>query len=91
MKLRYLREIKEKAKESLTNPTKISKKKAKFNLDSDSDADNGGDIYFTHKGRKLGDFEDDFKERIEVSDDEEDVNKGKLSAEYVENMNFGGG
>lgn len=44
----------------------------------------------THRGRKLGEFEDDFKENIELSDDDL-VEKGKLPAEYVDNMNFGGG
>jgi hypothetical protein len=28
-------------------------------------------VGFTHRGRKLGEFEDDFKEKIEVSSDYE--------------------
>ena len=49
-------------------------------------------VGFTHKGRRLGEFEDDFKEKIEVSsDDERDPDKGRLTEEMVNVMNFGGG
>ena len=50
-------------------------------------------IGFTHKGRKLGEFEDDFKEQIDLSSDDEAAgrDKGKLTEEMVNVMNFGGG
>lgn len=49
-------------------------------------------VGFTHKGRRLGEFEDDFKEKIDVSsDDERDPDKGRLTEEMVNVMNFGGG
>jgi len=73
--------------------TKMTKKRSKFHLDSDDESD-GGDVYmgFTHRGHKLGDFEDDFKERVAYSSDEEaDPDKGKLGEDYVNRMNFGGG
>ncbi len=78
MKLRYLREQKERAKASLlgnNQKVKASRKKNKFNLNSDDESDDQDVMVgFTHRGRKLGEFEDDFKEKIEVSsDDEPDV------------------
>ena len=50
---------------------------------------------FTHRGKKLGldNEDDDFKEKIEMSsDDEQDRHdKGKLTEEMVNQLNFGGG
>jgi nucleolar protein 14 len=50
---------------------------------------------FTHKGRKLGEFEDDFNEKVELSSEDEEEggrrDKGKLTDEMVRGMNFGGG
>ena len=52
---------------------------------------------FTHKGRKLGEFDDDFKEKVDLSSDDDDEDgagrrdKGKLTDEMVRGMNFGGG
>lgn len=102
MKMRYLREQKEHARESLLGNDRhlsvnMSRKRNKFNLASDDESDDqdvlmGG---FTHKGRKLGDFDDDFNEKVELSsEDEEDGgrrDKGKLTDEMVRGMNFGGG
>lgn len=53
-----------------------ARKRARFHLDSDDDSDgNNGEVTlggFTHKGRALDlDQEDDFKDRIEHSSDEE--------------------
>jgi nucleolar protein 14 len=61
MKLRYLREQKERAKQSLLGNVHTARKKTKFNLGSD-DEEQDVMIGFTHKGRQLGQFEDDFKE-----------------------------
>ena len=99
MKLRYLREQKERAKASLlgnNQKVKASRKKNKFNLNSDDESDDQDVMVgFTHRGRKLGEFEDDFKEKIEVSSDDEphvkQRDQGKLTEEMVNRMNFGGG
>jgi hypothetical protein len=96
MKLRYLREQKERAKQSLLGnvPQTKNRRKNKFNLNSDDESDEQDMmIGFTHKGRKLGEFEDDFKEQIELSSDDEAAgrDKGKLTEEMVNVMNFGGG
>jgi hypothetical protein len=55
MRLRYLREQKEQLRQ-----TKVSHKRAKFNLDDlYSDDDNQGeDDGFTHRGRRLEDVDD---------------------------------
>ena len=94
MKLRYLREQKERAKSALlgNNNVKTARKKSKFNLGSD-DEDQDVMIGFTHKGRRLGEIEDDFKEQIDISSEDEGVDrdKGKLTEEMVNRMNFGGG
>jgi len=62
MKLRYIAEQRDRAINQLN--TKTTRKRAKFNLDSDDDKD-GGDVFFgggfTHKG-KLLEVEDDFNE-----------------------------
>jgi len=62
MKLRYIAEQRDRAINQLN--TKTTRKRAKFNLDSDDDND-GGDVFFgggfTHKG-KLLEVEDDFNE-----------------------------
>lgn len=98
MKLRYLREQKERAKASLlgnNQKVKSSRKKSKFNLNSDDESEQDVMVGFTHKGRRLGEFEDDFKEKIEMSSDDEpdvkDRDKGKLTEEMVNRLNFGGG
>ena len=88
MRLRYLREQKERAKQSLLG--NAIRRRSKFNLGSDDEQDTL--IGFTHKGRKLGDLEDDFREKIDQSsDDEEKPDKGKLTEDMVNLMNFGGG
>jgi len=73
------------------NLTRNTRKRSRFHLDSD---DSEGDVQlggFTHRGRALDD-EDDFKEHIEASsDDEADPDKGKLNEEMVNQMNFGQG
>jgi hypothetical protein len=76
-----------------TSHVNQNRRKNKFNLNSDDESDDQDVmIGFTHKGRKLGEFEDDFKEKIELSDDDEqDRDKGKLTEEMVNVMNFGGG
>ena len=57
--------------------TKVSEKRSKFQLDSDDD-DDDAEVFmgFTHKGKKLGDFDDqreDFQEVIEDSSDDEEA------------------
>ena len=44
---------------------------------------------FTHKGKPLA--EDDFDEQISASSDDESPDKGKLTEEMVNTMNFGQG
>lgn len=96
MRLRYLREQKEQLRQ-----TKVSHKRAKFNLDdlySDDDADDGEALGggFTHRGRPLEEV-DDFQDDIPLSSDDDQNNDdhdqklGKLSEEMVMTMNFGGG
>ena len=84
MKMRYMREQRDKAKEKLMQKdqeieerkqaggaqlsTKQTRKRTRFQLDSDDDDDNG-DVFmgFTHKGKLLGngqDGRDDFNEDI---------------------------
>ena len=46
---------------------------------------------FTHKGKKLIDNHDDFNDKIALSDDEQDPDKGNLNEEMVNRLNFGGG
>ena len=88
MRLRYLREQKEQMR-----VTKVTKKRAKYNLDDlysdEEDQHLGG---FTHGGRALAET-DDFNDYIPESsdDDREDQDQGKLNEEMVLNMNFGGG
>ena len=96
MRLRYLREQKEQMKQ-----TKVTRKRAKYNLDDlYSDEDNGGGLGdhlgggFTHGGRPLDNM-DDFQDAIPVSSDDEegadrDQQQGKLNEEMVMHMNFGG-
>ena len=75
--------------------TKVSNKRAKFNLDElyseEEENDLGG---FTHGGKPLENV-DDFQDEIPVSSDDEgndqDNKQGKLNEEMVLNMNFGGG
>lgn len=48
-------------------------------------------VGFTHRGRPLA-MDDDFNEKIaHSSDDEDDKDKGKLTEEMVNEMNFGRG
>jgi hypothetical protein len=88
MRLRYLREQKEQMR-----VTKVTKKRAKYNLDDlysdEEDQHLGG---FTHGGKALAET-DDFNDYIPESsdDDREDQDQGKLNEEMVLNMNFGGG
>ena len=74
--------------------TKTSRKRTKFQLDSDDSEGDGNDVFmgFTHKGKRLMDDHDDFNEQIaQSSDDENDKDKGKLNEEMVNRLNFGGG
>ena len=74
--------------------TKSSRKRTKFQLDSDDEDDDGNDVFmgFTHKGKKLIDEHDDFNDKISNSSgDEDDPDKGKLNEEMVNRLNFGGG
>ena len=75
--------------------TNQTRKRTKFQLDSDSD---NNDVFmgFTHKGKLLTeDAHDDFKEDIsqDSDDDKHDRKnrKGFLNEEMVEKLNFGGG
>lgn len=96
MRLRYLREQKEQLRQ-----TKVSRKRAKYNLDdlySDAEGEDDGMGLggFTHGGKPLLHV-DDFQDDIPVSSDEDahaddlDQKMGKLNEEMVMNMNFGGG
>ena len=110
MKLRYMKEQRDRAREALKNQddemeerkagggglsTKTSRKRTKFQLDSESD--DNGDVFmgFTHKGKVLGEGRDDFNEEIsnDSDDDKHDRSKRKgfLGQEVVEQMHFGGG
>ena len=74
--------------------TKSTKKRTKFQLDSDDSDGGDNDVFmgFTHKGKKLLDEHDDFNEQIpHSSDGEDDYDKGKLNEEMVNRLNFGGG
>ena len=58
----------------------------------DSDDEEDGDVCFggggfTHKGKPIAD--DDFDELISASSDDESPDKGKLTEEMVNTMNFG--
>ena len=115
MKLRYMREQRDRAREMLNQKdqeiedrknaqgatslsAKTSRKRTKFQLDSDSDGDNN-DVFmgFTHKGKRLDvdADKDDFNEDIsqESDDDKNDRKnrKGFLTEDMVNQMNFGGG
>lgn len=86
MKLRYIAEQRDRAKTHLRS----NSKREKFNLDSDEEE---GDVWlggFTHKGKPLI---DDFDDKISVSsdDDPERPDKGKLTEEMVNTLNFGSG
>jgi nucleolar protein 14 len=86
MKLRYIAEQRDRAKTHLRS----NKKREKFNLDSDEEE---GDVLlggFTHKGKPLI---DDFDDKISVSsdDDPERPDRGKLTEEMVNTLNFGSG
>ena len=73
-----------------------TRKKTKFNLDDDNESDDSRDFNFlTHKGKRIEDV-DDFKDKIEDSDDnidpdDRDAKKGHLNEEMVKALNFGGG
>lgn len=93
MRLRYMREQKEQMRQ-----TKVTKKRAKFNLDdlySDEDQAEEHLGGFTHGGKPLEAI-DDFQDDIPVSSDDDqaldrDQRMGKLNEEMVMTMNFGGG
>lgn len=92
MKLRYIAEQRDRAMNHLN--AKTSRKRERFNLDSDES--DGGDVVlggggFTHRGKPMR-LDDDFNEKIdESSDDERDPDKGKLTEEMVNTLNFGQG
>ena len=76
----------------------MTRKRKKFSLEEDSEDDNQGFNFLTHKGKKI-DFSqlDDFKDKIENSSESEDEfgfkkrSKGHLSEEMVKALNFGRG
>jgi len=97
MKLRYLRE----QRDMLAKQVRVSKKRSKFNLDSD---DEDGVHVLRHRGRQIeGDLggRDDFDGADLGRDSDDDDNphltahqrkkKGNLTDEMVNKMNFGGG
>ena len=92
MKLRFMREQKQQLQTHLkVNQTR---KKTKFNLDNDSD-DSRDFNFLTHKGKRIEDV-DDFKDKIEDSDEDvdpadRDAKKGHMTEEMVNALNFGGG
>lgn len=92
MKLRYIAEQRDRAKSHLN--TKTTRKREKFNLDSDESE--GNDVFigggFTHRGRPMNQ-DDDFDEKISMSSDGEGEtrDKGKLNEEMVNTLNFGQG
>ena len=66
----------------------------KFNLDNDEDGESDTNVDFlTHRGKKLEEL-DDFKEKIDNSDDDvyedQDLQKGRMNEEMVNSLNFGG-
>ena len=91
MRLRYMKEQKDQMR-----VTKVTRKRAKYNLDDDLDGDNEMFMGFTHHGKRLEEM-DDFKDLMPGSSDDEgnddpyDQDKGKLNEEIVHKMNFGGG
>ncbi|CDW76429.1 nucleolar protein 14 [Stylonychia lemnae] len=90
MRLRYLREQRDQLKQ-----TKVSKKRAKYNLEQfNSEDDEEMFMGFTHGGRKLEEA-DDFQDQIPESSDDEgydnDTRQGNLDEQMVTRMNFGGG
>ena len=71
-----------------------TRKKTKFNLDGESD-DSRDFNFLTHKGKRIEDV-DDFKDKIEDSDDnidpdDKDAKRGVMNEEMVRALNFGGG
>jgi hypothetical protein len=68
MKLRYMREQKEQLKKEV-GMARQNRKRMKFNLDGETG--NEDDFNFlTHHGKKIEDL-DDFKDKIDDSDDED--------------------
>lgn len=90
MRLRYIAEQKDRAANHLSRVTH-SKRRERFNLDDSDDSNQDVAVGFTHRGRPLA-MDDDFNEKIaHSSDDEDDKDKGKLTEEMVNEMNFGRG
>ena len=91
MKLRFMREQKDQLK---GKSVLINQRKAKFNLDNESDDEEIN--FLTHKGKRLNmDEVDDFKDKLSQSDDgdysDRDMAKGIMPKEMVEGYHFGGG
>ena len=65
----------------------------KFNLDNEDGESDTNIDFLTHKGKKLEEM-DDFKDKIEQSDDDlyedKDLQKGRMNEEMVNMLNFGG-
>lgn len=94
MKLRYMREQKEQLQKEV-GVTRMNKKRNKFLLDGDESDEETGFNFLTHGGKKIEDL-DDFKDKIQNSDDEDlyehrDEKKGIITEEMVNALNFGGG
>ena len=85
MRLRFLKEARDRSG--------LARTKTKFALDDDEDED----LFLTHKGKRLEEF-DDFKDEISHSDDEQAAGtyeereraRGILNEEMVNALNFGG-
>jgi len=73
---------------------RANRKRSKFNLSESEESDEEIFKGFTHKGRPL-EFEDDFKDHIADSESENDEEnprqKGQLTEEAVNTLNFGQG
>jgi hypothetical protein len=92
MKLRFMKEQKEQLKKEISH-SHLNKKRKKFQLGEDSDEADNFD-FLTHGGKKLEEL-DDFKDKINESDDDlyedKDMKKGVMTEEMVKMLNFGGG
>jgi hypothetical protein len=91
MKLRFMKEQRDQLKNETQN-TFANRRRTKFNLDDGSEEENMD--FFTHKGKKLEDL-DDFKDKISNDSgdqyEDRDMQKGIMTNEMVNALNFGGG
>lgn len=91
MKLRFIREQRDQLKGKSVS---VTRRKAKFNLENDSDDDELD--FLTHKGKRLNlQTLDDFKDNVSHSDDDaysdKDMARGIMPSEIVKADHFGGG